>query len=179
MLIYSVGLRVSEIVKLKLEDVDTMRKLIRIKGRKGKGGRYTIMSGIALNTLNEYMRKYKSQKWLFPGAKPENHITTRTVQAIFEQACEKANIWKEVGVHSLRHSFATHLLESGVELRYIQKLRERKSSKTTEISTHVSNTDIRNIKSHLDRLFENREEGSAKRRIGEHFGEKKVSARGM
>jgi len=94
--------------------------------------------------------------------KPEKHISTRTVQAIFEQACEKAKIGKEVGVHSLRHSFATYLLESGVDLSYIQELRGHKSSKTTEIYTHVSNKDIGKIKSPLDRLFEKENGGDAK-----------------
>ena len=94
--------------------------------------------------------------------KPEKHISTRTVQAIFEQACEKVKIGKEVGVHSLRHSFATHLLESGVDLSYIQELRGHKSSKTTEIYTHVSNKDIEKIKSPLDSLFEKENGGDAK-----------------
>ena len=85
--------------------------------------------------------------------KPEKHISTRTVQAIFEQACEKAKIGKEVGVHSLSHSFATYLLESGVDLSYIQELLEHKSSKTTEIYTHVSNKDIEKIKSPLHQLL--------------------------
>jgi len=87
------------------------------------------------------------------GIKPEKHISTRTVQAIFVHACEKTGITKRVSVHSLRHSFATHLLVCGVDLRYIQELPGHKSSKTTEIYTHVSNKDIVKIKSHLDSLF--------------------------
>ena len=109
-------------VKLEPEDVDTERKLIRIKGGKGRKDRYTILTDIVLNALNEYIRTYRLQKWIFQGAKCGDHITTRTVQAIFEQACKKAKLEKEVSVHSLRHSFATHLLESGVDLRYIQEL---------------------------------------------------------
>jgi len=162
MLIYSAGLRVSEVVKVKPEDIDAERKLIHIKGAKGRKDRYTLLSDIALDVLNEYIQKYKPQRWLFPGTNPGKHVTTRTVQAIFEQACEKANIGKEVSVHSLRHSFATHLLESGVDLRYIQELLGHKSSKTTEIYTHVSNKDLSQIKSPLDRLFENKEGGGVK-----------------
>jgi len=94
------------------------------------------------------------------GMKPEKHISTRTVQAFFEQTCEKAKIGKEVSVHSLRHSFVTHLLESGVDLRYIQELLGHKSSKTIEIYTHVSNKDIGKIKSYdcytLTSLFDNK-----------------------
>jgi len=140
--IYSAWLRVSEVVKLKPEDIDTERRLIHIKRAKGRKDRYTILSDAVIEIFKEYWGSYKPEKWLFTGIKPEKHISTRTVQAIFEQACEKAKIGKEVGVHSLRHCFATHLLESGVDLRYIQELLGHKSSKTSEIYTHVSNKDI-------------------------------------
>ena len=93
---------------------------------------------------------YNPEKWLFPGQKKDKHISTRTVQAIFENACKKAGIRKDVTVHSLRHSFATHLLESGVDLRYIQELLGHKHSKTTEIYTHVSTKNLSKIKSPLD-----------------------------
>ena len=156
MLIYSAGLRVGEVVKLEPDDIDNDRKLIHIKGAKGRKDRYTLLLDIALDMLKEYIQKYKPLKWLFSGANPGKHITTRTVQTIFEQACEKAKVTKEVSVHSLRHSFATHLLESGVDLRYIQELLGYKSSKTTEIYTHVSNKGLSQIKSPLDRLFENK-----------------------
>ena len=86
-------------------------------------------------------------KWLFPGQQDGWHVTTRTVQKIFEDAIRKASITKDVSVHSLRHSFATHLLESGIDLRYIQELLGHKSSKTTEIYTHVSARDLGKIKS--------------------------------
>jgi len=152
MLIYSAGLRVSEVVKLKAEDIDAERRLIHVKGAKGRKDRYTILSDVALVALKDYLEEYKPEKWLFSGAKPNKYISTRTVQAIFEQAKEKADIKKEVSVHCLRHSFATHLLESGVDLRYIQELLGHKSSKTTEIYTHVSNKNLRAIKSPLDNL---------------------------
>jgi len=90
---------------------------------------------------------------LFEGARKDMHISTRTVQAIFRQVCEKAGTKKEVTVHSLRHSFATHLLESGVDLRYIQENLGHKSSKTTEIYTHVSEKDIERIRSPLDTIM--------------------------
>jgi len=152
MLVYSAGLRVSEVVKLKVEDVDTERKLIHVKGAKGRKDRYTILSDVALMALKQYLGRYKLQKWLFPGSKLEKRISTRTVQTIFKQAKEKADIKKDVSVHCLRHSFATHLLESGVDLRYIQELLGHKSSKTTEIYTHVSNKNLRAIRSPLDNL---------------------------
>lgn len=150
MLLYSAGLRVGEVVKLRVEDIDLKRRLIRIRGGKGRKDRYTILSEVALETFREYVKKYKPEKWLFPGQKKDRHISTRTVQAIFEKARNKAGIKKDVTVHSLRHSFATHLLESGIDLRYIQELLGHKSSKTTEIYTHVSTKNLGKIRSPLD-----------------------------
>jgi site-specific recombinase XerD len=152
MLIYSGGLRIGEAVKLRVEDIDPERKLIYIKSAKGRKDRYTILSDVALKTAQKYFDLYKPQRWLFPGSRPDKHITTRTVQAIFEDACKNAGITKDVSPHSLRHSFATHLLESGIDLRYIQELLGHKSSKTTERYTHVSNKDLSKIKSPLDAL---------------------------
>ncbi len=152
MLIYSAGLRVSEVVSLKSEDIDEERKLIYIRRAKGRKDRYTILSDVALRMMKIYINEYGQSKWLFPGSDREKHITTRTVEKIFSDACKRANIKKDVTVHSLRHSFATHLLESGTDLRYIQELLGHKSSKTTEIYTHVSSRDIGRIKSPLDNL---------------------------
>ena len=109
-------------------------------------------SNVALNTLRQYYKEYRPNKWLFEGEIKEKHITIRTVQRIFESARHKSNIKKDVGIHSLRHSFATHLLESGVDLRYIQELLGHKSSKTTEIYTHVSKSSIGKIISPLDKI---------------------------
>ncbi len=153
MLVYSAGLRVSEVVKLRVENIDGKRKLIHVRGAKGRKDRYTILSDVALKTLEEYQGRYRPHKWLFLGAKPDKHIHPRSVEKIFSGACKKAGIEKDVSVHTLRHSFATHLLESGVDLRYIQELLGHKSSKTTEIYTHVSNKNLRTIKSPLDTLF--------------------------
>jgi site-specific recombinase XerD len=153
MLIYSAGLRVSEVVKLRPEDIDTERKLIHIKEAKGRKDRYTLLSDTAMETLGLYMNANNPEKWLFPGKKENTHLTIRSVEKIFEDAVKRASITKEVSVHSLRHSFATHLLESGVDLRYIQEFLGHKSSKTTEIYTHVSNKDIGKIRSPLDLIF--------------------------
>lgn len=153
MLMYSAGLRVSEVARLRIGNIDTERKLIHIEGAKGRKDRYTILSGVALDALKAYLAAYTPESWLFPGPKDGSHITTRTVQRIFEDAVKRADIDKDVSVHSLRHSFATHLLESGVDLRYIQELLGHKSSKTTEVYTHVSNRNIGKIKSPLDLNF--------------------------
>ncbi|MCL0103914.1 site-specific integrase [Dehalococcoidia bacterium] len=153
MLTYSAGLRVSEVAKLKVGDIDSGRRLIRVKGGKGRKDRYTILSEVTLKTLEEYTQEQKPEGWLFPGQREGRYITTRTVEKVFENACRKAGIKKEVSVHSLRHSFATHLLEEGVDIRYIQEILGHKSSKTTEIYTHVALKDIKRIKSPLGTLM--------------------------
>ena len=152
MLVYSAGLRVSEVVRLKMEDIDENRRTIRIRGGKGRKDRYTLLSDVALEVLQRYKQAYPSKNWLFPGSKSGSHLTTRTVEKVLEGACKKAGIPEYITVHTLRHSFATHLLESGTDLRYIQELLGHKSSKTTEIYTHVSNKDIGKIKSPLDAI---------------------------
>jgi len=152
MLVYSAGLRVGEVVKLRPEDIDSKRMLIFVRGAKGRKDRYTMLSKTALEVLREYWQEYRLQKWLFFGQEKERHITTRTVEKIFSNAIETVKILKSVTVHSLRHSFATHLLESGVDLRYIQEILGHKSSKTTEVYTHVSTKDLGRFTSPLDRL---------------------------
>ncbi|PIU67835.1 MAG: integrase [Armatimonadetes bacterium CG07_land_8_20_14_0_80_40_9] len=152
MLVYSAGLRVGEVVKLKPEDIDSRRMLMHIKGAKGRKDRYTMLSETALKILREYWQEYKPVKWLFQGAKADRYISIRTVQKILEHACQNAGIKKEITVHTLRHSFATHLLEGGTDLRYIQELLGHAHSKTTEIYTHVSTKSIGKIQSPLDGL---------------------------
>lgn len=152
MLVYSAGLRVGEVIRLKVEDIDSDRMLINIKGAKGRKDRYTMLSKTALEVLRDYWSQYKPEKWLFESIRADRHLSTRTVEKILEHACEKAGIKKDISVHTLRHSFATHLLESGTDLRYIQELLGHKNSKTTEIYTHVSTKSIGKIKSPLDNL---------------------------
>ena len=157
MVIYSAGLRVSEVAKLKVENIDSERNLIFIKGAKGKKDRYTLLSNVALEMLRDYFKIYKPEKWLFEGGKEGRHITERSIQKVFEKAVFKAGINKKVSVHTLRHSFATHLLENGTDLRYIQELLGHESSKTTEIYTHVSEKDFGKIQSPLDRIMSDKE----------------------
>jgi site-specific recombinase XerD len=152
MIAYSSGLRVSEVVKLKVEDIDSNRMLIHIKGSKGRKDRYTLLSKTVLETIREYLRKYRPQKWLFEGAREGRYLSARTADKIFIIACKKAGINKEVSFHTLRHSFATHLLEGGTDLRYIQELLGHAHSKTTEIYTHVSTKSLGKIVSPIDTL---------------------------
>ncbi len=150
MLTYSAGLRVSEVVRLRVEDIDEERHMIHIRGAKGRKGRYTLLSSVALEALHQYWQTCHPKIWLFPGPKTDSHLTTRTVEKVLEDACQKAGIPKHITVHTLRHSFATHLLEGGTDLRYIQELLGHKSPKTTEIYNHVSERDIGRIRSALD-----------------------------
>ena len=154
-MIYSSGLRVGEVVRLTIADVDSDRMMIRIKQAKGRKDRYVMLSEKVLETLREYYRLYKPKTWLFPGQAGDDHfLTERSVQHVFADALSKAAIKKDVGVHVLRHSFATHLLEGGTDLRYIQELLGHSSSKTTEIYTHVSKKSIAKIRSPMDTLLE-------------------------
>lgn len=151
-LIYSAGLRVGEVVRLKIQDIDSSRMLIHVVQGKGRKDRYTLLSEIALLQLRKYYSLYKPEMWLFPGQDKREFLTERTVERIFEKACCLAKINKKATVHTLRHSFATHLLEGGTDLRFIQELLGHSSSRTTEIYTHVTQKSISNIQSPLDRL---------------------------
>jgi integrase/recombinase XerD len=153
MLIYSAGLRVSEVVSLKAEDVNSANGYVTIRQAKGRKDRITLLSVVALKSLREYYKIYKPENWLFPGQKDDWHISVRTVQLIFKNACKDAGIFKNATTHWLRHSFATHLLESGVDIRYIQELLGHESSKTTEIYTHVSRNSLCKIKNPLDDII--------------------------
>lgn len=153
MLIYSAGLRVGEAVRLKVTDIDSKRKLIHIRSAKGKKDRYTLLSEFILEQLREYYKKYKPKEFLFEGGNGRIHLAERSIQNVFQRAVAASGIKKKVTVHTLRHSFATHLLESGTDLRYIQELLGHSSSKTTEIYTHVSKRAIENITNPLDKAI--------------------------
>ena len=149
--IYSAGLRLSEAVNLKIVDIDSERKLIYVRGGKGKKDRTTILSVELLELLRKYFKEFKPKVWLFESISQEQY-STKGIQKIFYRNLEKTNIDKKVSVHSLRHSFATHLLEQGEDLRIIQKLLGHKSSKTTEIYTHITKKGMGRITSPLDNL---------------------------
>jgi integrase/recombinase XerD len=151
MLAYSFGLRLIELINVKLTDIDTIRMQIRIEQSKGKIDRYTLLSVRLLEVLGEYLAIYKPKVWLFEGA-TGGQYSVGSVQAIMKNSMKKAGIKKKVSVHTLRHSFATHLLENGTDLRYIQSLLGHASSKTTEIYTHITTKGFDQIKSPLDKL---------------------------
>ncbi|MBN1791942.1 MAG: site-specific integrase [Bacteroidales bacterium] len=151
MTVYSGGLRLSEVVGLKVSDIDSKRMMIFIKGAKGKKDRYTILSKELLTWLRRYYREEKPETWLFEGV-TGGQYSMRSVQALMHDAVKKAGIKKHATVHTLRHSFATHLLENGTDLRYIQNLLGHNSSKTTEIYTHITTKGLEQLVSPFDRL---------------------------
>lgn len=153
MLVYAAGLRVGEVVRLRLEDLDEERGLLHIRQAKGRKDRYVMLSQVALDAVQTYARAFRPEGWLFPGAGAGRHLHERSVQHVFQQACRRAGIRKPASVHTFRHSFATHLLERGVDLRYIQEMLGHMSPKTTQIYTRVTERDIGRIRSPLDELM--------------------------
>ena len=153
MLIYSAGLRRSELLNLKLTDIDSERIVIHINGAKGKKDRISLLSNNLLRLLRQYYKEYHPKQYLFEGQNG-GMCSPTSVANILKRAAVKAGIQKTVTPHMLRHSFATHLLEQGTDLRYIQELLGHNSSKTTEIYTHVSKKAIDKIKNPMDDLFE-------------------------
>jgi integrase/recombinase XerD len=152
MLVYSSGLRVSEVVALKKEHIDLSRKVILIRLGKGRKDRSTLLSEKAANYIVEYYKFFNIDKWIFPGQPAEKHLSIRSAQNIFDKAVRRAAIPKEISIHTLRHTFATHLLESGTDIRYIQSLLGHSSLRTTELYTHVARRNVLSIKSPLDTI---------------------------
>jgi site-specific recombinase XerD len=157
MLAYSGGLRLSELTAAKITDIDSKRMQIRIEQSKGKKDRYTLLSVKLLEVLREYFIRYRPRVYLFEGVNGDQYAA-RSIQIIMKSSLAKAGIKKRVSVHSLRHSFATHLLEAGTDLRYIQSLLGHESSKTTEIYTHITTKGFDQIVSPLDKMFKKPEE---------------------
>ena len=156
---YSSGLRVSEIVNLKISDIDSKRMQILVQRAKGKKDRYVNLSPVLLDILREYIKQVKPKPnvYLFESEQTFTAYPTRTVQQIFTNAKHKAGIRKEVGIHSLRHSFATHLLDKGTDIRYIKDLLGHFNLKTTERYLHVSKKQLVNIISPFDDLWKKNE----------------------
>ncbi|HRO46540.1 tyrosine-type recombinase/integrase [Agriterribacter sp.] len=156
---YSSGLRVSEIVNLKISDIDSGRMQILVRSAKGKKDRYVNLSPLLLDILRQYIKEYKPRPrvYLFESEQTLEAYPTRTVQQIFSNAKHNAGIRKEVGIHSLRHSFATHLLDKGTDIRYIKDLLGHFNIRTTERYLHVSKKQLVNIISPFDDLWKKNE----------------------
>jgi site-specific recombinase XerD len=152
MMVYASGLRVSEVVALKREHIDITRKSIIVVAGKGRKDRYTILSEQVAMVLKEYYSRYNIIDWIFPSQSVKKHLSIRSAQSICEKAFRNAGIQKDASIHSLRHTFATHLLESGTDIRYIQELLGHTSIRTTEHYTHVARRNALNITSPLDNV---------------------------
>ncbi|HOK62104.1 MAG TPA: site-specific integrase [Tenuifilum sp.] len=151
-LIYACGLRRSELLNLKIGDVDSKRHMLIIRNSKGYKDRQVPISDKTIEMLREYYKMYRPKVWLFEGQKEGEQYSEQSLQSVLKQAVSKSNIRKPVTLHWLRHSYATHLLESGTDLRFIQELLGHKSSKTTEIYTHVTEKSLQKIISPFDHL---------------------------
>jgi len=153
--IYSAGIRMNELLNLGIKDIRSDEGYIYLKGGKGKKDRHTVLSPILLELLREYFKKERASYWLFEG-QDGGRYSAKSVQSIFREAqkISGANPWSTP--HTLRHSFATHLLEHGENLRNIQVMLGHSSTKTTEIYTHVMNINNKKIESPLDRIMKNK-----------------------
>lgn len=148
---YSSGLRLSEVKNLKIGDIDSKRMMVRVVQAKGFKDRYSILSPVALEILREYYKMYRPVTWLFE-TKKSQAMSERTIQMAFKNALGKSGIKKKVGIHSLRHSFATHMMEHGVSLPIIQQLLGHKSLRTTSVYLHVQKYTLDAVKSPLDSI---------------------------
>jgi integrase/recombinase XerD len=152
MTVYSAGLRVGEVTRLKVSDIDSERMMIRVNEGKGLKDRYTLLGKRNLEILRLYYKEYRPLGWLFPGKNLSEPVSISCVQRVFKNSVQEAGIKKKASVHTLRHCFATHLLESGTDLYYIQRLLGHKSAGTTAVYLHIAGKDFGKIKSPIDIL---------------------------
>lgn len=148
--LYAAGLRISELINLKLADIDVSRMLIRVEQSKGKKDRYVSLSDNLVRLLTKYYKEYAPKRYVFNGPVEGSPYSDSSIREILKQACKKAHIKKDVSPHTLRHSYATHLIENGVNLRYVQEMLGHSKPETTMIYTHVTSDSLRKIKSPLD-----------------------------
>jgi integrase/recombinase XerD len=151
--VYATGLRVSEVTNLLVTDIDSTRMIVQVRQGKGRKDRFVMLSPNLLVLLREYWKAYKPSHWLFPGRSPSRPIDVATVYRVCQRAARAAKISKSVSPHTLRHSFATHLLEAGTDLRTIQLLLGHRNLKTTAFYLHVSTLALRSTTSPLDLLL--------------------------
>lgn len=154
--VYSAGLRVNEAVHLKVTDIDSDRMMLRVEQGKGRKDRYAVLSPRLLEHLREYWRRYRPADWLFPGQPSSRHMPDNTAYMIYVRAKWKAGIKKEGGIHALRHAFATHMLEGGVDLRTLQELLGHRNLSTTQRYLHVTRKSLGTPGNPLDLLALNK-----------------------
>ena len=150
-LLYGAGLRVSEVLDLKLTDIESKNMLIHVRNSKGNKDRVVVLSEKLLEDLRKYFMRYKPKDHLFEGQNAPRY-SAKSIQNLVKAAASRAGIKKRVTPHMLRHSFATHLIEKGMDIRYVQEMLGHQSIKTTQIYTHVTDSARRNLQSPLDSL---------------------------
>ena len=153
MLMYGTGLRIGETVRLRVDDIDRNRKVIRVNQGKGLKDRYTLLPDVLMKELEKYYKRVRQNEWLFPGDKEGQHITERSVQRAFQQSKTKAAIRKKVSVHTLRHSFASHIVEAGYDVYHLQKLMGHSTVKTTNRYIQISRASALKVVSPLEGLL--------------------------
>jgi site-specific recombinase XerD len=151
-IMYSAGLRLSETARLRVTDIDSKRMMVWVQLGKGGKDRYTILSQTALECLREYWREYHPKEWLFEGQNETTHLCQTSIRQIFLAAKKRAGITKPASPHTLRHSFATHLIEAGTSLHHVQLLLGHRSPTTTTIYLHVSRMNLAQVTSPLDNV---------------------------
>jgi integrase/recombinase XerD len=149
---YAAGLRISEATQLQISDIDSQRMVIRVRQGKGRKDRYVMLSPRLLEFLRAYWKAVRPQRILFPGARPDQPLTTESIKKVCQRARVAAGLGKPITAHTLRHSFATHLLEAGTDLRTIQVLLGHRSFNTTARYVHVATAALPSVKSPFDRL---------------------------
>jgi site-specific recombinase XerD len=153
-MLYSTGVRRNELINLRIQDIDFERNIIFVRGGKGKKDRISLLSNNMKIVLNKYLQTYKPNYWLFEGAGRKKY-SAESVRNVLHNAAKRAGINKTVTPHMLRHSFATHLLDKGTDIRYIQQLLGHHRLETTSIYTHITNKSLANIKNPLDEILNN------------------------
>jgi integrase/recombinase XerD len=153
-IMYSAGLRIAETAQLRVTDIDSKRMMVWVRQGKGGKDRYSILSETALECLRQYWRKYHPKEWLFEGQKEDTHIGMTAIRNVFLAAKKRAGITKPASPHTLRHSFATHLIEAGTSLHHVQLLLGHRSPTTTTVYLHVSRLNLAQVTSPLDIISE-------------------------
>jgi integrase/recombinase XerD len=149
---YAAGLRVSEVVRLRVSDIDSSRMTLHIRAAKGRKDRFVPLSAVLLDRLRDYWQQYRPKLWLFPGGRPGDHLSAANVQRMCARTVRACGLSKKASMHTLRHSYATHLLENGIDLATLQKLLGHNQLSTTLRYTHVGQAHLQRAVSPLDTL---------------------------
>jgi site-specific recombinase XerD len=163
---YATGLRLSEVLHLRVSDIDSQRMTVRVEQGKGRKDRYVMLADRLLGELREYVKQYRPKHWLFPGQRLGTPLSSSSAQIVFRRAVERIGLTKPVTFHSMRHAFATHLLESGADIRRVQVLLGHRSVVSTQVYTHVATDYLKTTKSPFDSLPTQKSRSTRRQRKG-------------